>query len=158
MRFRRVTAKNVPIGFLSSSQKCLYFFEKCKNWLSRWSPKFFFVATKFMFCMNNLYFKLRHLELNFERNRDQEWTDLHHKLQNRWKHWNQSSFSFFSPFCSVEKGDGNTALNISVFLPKSFVCRSKIVLKSLASENFVFHYIFVCFVSFRNGSSVGKAR
>ena len=40
------------------------------------SPKIFFVAKKIMFGANTLFFGFRHLELNFERNRDQEWTSF----------------------------------------------------------------------------------
>ena len=40
------------------------------------SPKIFLVAKKIMFGTNSLLFRFRHLELNFERNQDQEWTSF----------------------------------------------------------------------------------
>ena len=73
MPFEKVTAKHVPIEYLSSS-KYLHFFEKSKNRLS-WCPKIFSRDEKIYIRhkLHSFFGDYSHLELNFERNRDQEW-------------------------------------------------------------------------------------
>ena len=62
-----------PLNILVLSENTFISSKNRKNRLSRWCPKFFFVTKNFMFVMNSLFSDFRCLELNFERNRDQEW-------------------------------------------------------------------------------------
>ena len=74
--FRKVTEKYVPIEYLSSSQKCLFFLKNSKIVWNVGVRKFIFVAKKFMSSLKSVFLRFRHLELNFEENRDKEWASF----------------------------------------------------------------------------------
>ena len=80
-----VYAKHSSIFLLSPSWKCTHFLLRRKFRASRWvSRNFFFVTKKICSSRRPSIPGFRHLELNFERNRDQERRYLQDRRRNRW--------------------------------------------------------------------------
>ena len=64
--------KHIPTKYLFSSRKWLDFFQQQKNSFEALVSEIFFCGKDFMF-MNSCFSDFKCLELNFKRNRDQEW-------------------------------------------------------------------------------------